>query len=248
VVDEPPAVEEDPSDVGPPDWVAELEDTKTGDVREVRAVLRRAGLSYFSPGNFRASIVHTLGDWQPPAGQRANETAAPAVLVLLYRPGSDLCDAAQPKFAALAETVDRALNESSWPASLSRPPLEMAAFTAAVFRVDAYASQDEIDAGGAGSGGDGADVIREGRAEDLLSDVPAVVYFVPDATAPTGIRMHRWNGTLDAKTVLLRLASFGRRFGFASDEAASTAIDQLLTAADVDRTSVGTFTDGALDV
>jgi hypothetical protein len=173
----------------------------------------------------------------------------PTVLVLLYKPGSDLCDEAQPRYAALAETVARVLNATTNQQHQQRRDVaETSAFVTAVFRVDAFASEDELEAGGPGSGGDGADVIREGRGADLLRDVPAVVFFQPDGAAPTGIGMRRYNGTLDAKTVLLDLAGLQLRGGHATRHSAEAAINALVSEEQLAATSVGSFEDGALAV
>ena len=233
------------------DWTAELEDPVTGEVREIRAVIRREGLSYFSPGNFRSALVHSVPAAADAGTSNVSSGAAvvvPTVLVLLYKPGSDLCDEAQPRYAALAETVARVLNATTNQQQQRRGFAETSAFVTAVFRVDAFASEDELEAGGPGSGGDGADVIREGRGADLLRDVPAVVFFQPDGAAPTGIGMRRYNGTLDAKTVLLDLAGLQLRGGHATRHAAEAAIDALVSEEQLAATSVGPFEDGALAV
>lgn len=239
--------------------MAELENTKTGEVREVRTVLHRDGLHYLTPFNFRSALVHSVvvpdAPRQPrrsPSDDRsdgtnssdANATAASrshfvagrsSILLLLYTPSSQLCIDAHPRWAALAKTVRRVLNTTA--------PDHATAIMTAAFRVDSYADQDEIDAGGPPTGGDGVAVLRENGGSALLEDLPAVVVFVPNATAKTGATMHRWTGAVDVPTVLERLAPPA-----VIDAVAAGGIRELVQEDELAAAEVGNFTDGVIDV
>jgi hypothetical protein len=180
--------------MAPPDWIAELANPVTGEVKEVRAVLQTSGVVFLSPANFRSFIVHSID---------ASSTVRTTVLVLFYKPGNSLCLDVQQRWFALGETIARLLNGTD--------AATVGSVKVGVFRVNSFADQDELDSGRLeGTGGDGAEVVREHGMAHLLEDVPSVAAFERDAETKTGIRMRGHDGVLDAQEVLRQYTSSPR--------------------------------------